>query len=453
MKKRPPVQLHQRVSMPVHDLGHTGEGIGRIDSYTVFVPGGLIGDTVTVQLTQVGPRFGRGRIVTLETPSPDRIAPPCPIADRCGGCQIQALDYSAQLRWKTDRVQSLITQANLTNAAPVSPIQANPTPWRYRNKAVIPVSTDSNGKAIAGFFAPQSHQIVPMTDCLIQPTVVADSMKLICDLIDRHQISVYNETHHHGLIRGVLIRTAGNQVGVALIINGTQLPHVDEWIRTLQQLPGITGFGIIINTQSTNVPVTPNAISLWGSLDLDYPLNRLRLRAPIYGFFQVNTVQAAAMVRQVQAWIGHQPDAVVYDLYCGVGSFGLAIAPQVGQVLACELTPESKAFSRHNAHHNQIDNIHFETGDAAAVTAQWTAQGHHPTVVIIDPPRKGCDPNMIQLLLKLAPQQVIYVSCDPATLCRDLAALDSLYQVQAIQPIDLFSHTAHVETMVLATRR
>ncbi len=440
------LRLGTTFDIEIHDLGHSGEGVGRIDGIPIFVPGGLIGELITVTIDAVFPNYCRGSVLSILQKSPYRVAPPCPVYGICGGCQLQHLGYPQQLEWKRDRVRNALCNIGKLPSVEVRPVIGLDDPFQYRNKVLVPLAKDPDGNTVAGFFKPGSHDVVPMNGCLIQDFRFNSVIETVLSFLDHHHVSVYDERTHTGIARSILARASETELGVYLIINAEQLPFSDEFIAALRGIPEISGIGIIVNKERTNVPVTDHHHCLFGNLDVTSRFGTLALTSPAHRFFQVNYRQTETLLKTVKRAItGFYP--VVFDLYCGVGTLGLSIAAQCGQLFGNEISAVATEYAQKNAVQNGFSNCTFVHGDAATVTGQWTAEGLHPDLVIVDPPRKGCSLEMIQLLVHLKPREIIYVSCDPATLARDLRMLAVTYTVDWIQPIDMFPQTAHVESV------
>ncbi len=437
MTRHPRISHSLRVGMTldvdIHDLGHSGEGVARIEGIPIFVPGGLVGELTTIRITTVFPNYCRGSLVSVLTKSPYRIGPPCPVYGECGGCQLQHLDYGHQLEWKRDRVRNALGGIGKLPSVEVRPVIGMDDPFHYRNKVLVPLARGRDGVAVAGFFKPGSHDVVPMNGCLIQDSRFDSVIEAILSFLDRHQVSVYDEQTHTGIARSILARASEAELAVYMIINADRLPESDQLVAALRGIPEISGIGLIVNKERTNVPVTDHQQGLYGSLDVTSRFGSLTLTSPAHSFFQVNYRQTEKLLQTLKI-AAPEFYPVVFDLYCGVGTLGLSIAAQCGRLLGNEISPIATEYAQKNAVQNGFSNCTFVAGDAATVTEKWKAEGVHPDLVIVDPPRKGCSPEMVQLLMNLRPHQIVYVSCDPATLARDLRMLAVNYAVEWVQP-------------------
>lgn len=444
MSRRHLMKVGDTLSVVISDLGHSGEGVAKLDDLPIFVPGALVGESVTVTIDTARPTYCKASVQSVDAPSPHRTVPPCPIFGECGGCQLQHLDYRAQLDWKWHRVnRALQSIGKVSDPAPKSVIGMD-IPFHYRNKVLIPLSTTIQGLPCAGFYKPGSHHVVPMTTCHIQDSRFTQLISETLTYLHDTRISIYDERTHFGVARAILARASETQLVVCLVINGASLPHQDQFVKAISSIPGVTGIGIIINQDHTNVPITDEARCLYGSLDVTTQFDALNLTAPAHNFFQVNPEQSQIMIKTVQSAIAN-PVTTIFDLYCGVGPLGLAVASRCDRLFGNEISPIAIQYAHRNAAQNGILNARFDAGDAPKITRQWAAGGASPDVVIVDPPRKGCSEEMIRLLLEMSAPQVVYVSCDPATLARDIGVLKSRYTVDWIQPIDMFPQTSHIE--------
>ncbi|MBQ9643602.1 MAG: 23S rRNA (uracil(1939)-C(5))-methyltransferase RlmD [Lachnospiraceae bacterium] len=462
------------VTVSITDMGENGEGIGRADGYTLFIKDALIGDVVEAEIIKALKQYGYARLVKVKEPSPDRINPPCPVSRPCGGCQIQALSYEKQLDFKQNKVRSdLIRLGGFTPEeidAVLQPIIGMKEPWRYRNKAQVPVGMiRKNGKEelACGFYAGRTHSIIPCEDCLIGPAENKDILNAVLDYMRCEKVTAYNEEKGTGIMRHVLIRTGfrSGQIMVCLIANAKKLPEEARLVGALKDL-GVTSVVQNTNRKRTNVILGDSTRVLYGPEAIEDTLLRpdgsgAVFRISARSFFQVNPRQTEKLYGKVLEYAQLSGHETVWDLYCGVGTISLFLAPYAKEVYGVEIIPEAIENARENARCNHIENAVFETGAAEQVLPDYVRRkqeegaGSEPVdVVVVDPPRKGCDERCLQTILEVRPGRMVYVSCNPATLARDLRILsDGGYQLRAVTPVDQFAHSVHIEAVCLLERR
>lgn len=469
-QKKPPAEVlcvDSQVDLTVTGLSHEGQGIGHHGSLAVFIPGALPGDQVRVKIQQIRSRYAIGRLIKLVEPSPDRIEPACLQALKCGGCTLQAMSYPAQLRHKQQMVADALLRIGkiATLDGIMRPIIGMSKPWHYRSKAQFPVAGSSTQPEI-GFYASNSHQVVHAPTCAVQPPVC----DLIRDTVAQHikalQIEPYQETTHSGLLRHVVIRIgfATGEVMVILVINGDSLPSQIELYKKLQEkiaahvdpdLPALhlASFCLNINKARTNLILTPEIRLLAGQSWIEEQILGLHYRISPLAFFQVNPRQTTMLYTVTLALAGLTGNETALDLYCGTGSISLLLAQKAKRVVGIEVVAEAIADARVNAELNGIENVEFLAGEAEKLLPELAAAGLTADVAVVDPPRKGCDPALIRTLIELGIDRIVYVSCNPATLARDIALLQTAdYVLNAVQPVDMFPWTGHVETVVLMSR-
>lgn len=557
-----PVAKNEEYVADIVGIGHEGEGVGRVNGYTLFVQGALPGEKVRVKVMKVKKQYGYARLLDILEPSPDRVAPPCPIYRQCGGCQLQHLGYEAQLRWKrqlvvdslerigklavaeeegktspsrsqaaveakgaelsrarvekgegtdfsrseteleaeeaapsrtqvagevqgrklsqgqagreSEEADLLLARAEKREGAELSQLRAEsveakapavggirvlPTlgmaePWRYRNKAQVPIGPDAEreGGLVGGFYAQGSHRIIDMDACLIQQErndEVVAAVKRICRELG---IRPYSEETHRGLLRHVVARYGfyTGDIMVVLVTNGASIPHQDELVGLIREaVPGIKSICHNINRQQTNVIFGDETRVLWGSDVIYDTIGDVRFAISARSFYQVNPVQTEVLYRTALDFAGLTGKETVIDAYCGIGTISLFLAQRAEQVYGVEIVPEAVDDARRNALLNGIRNVQFEVGAAEEVIPAWRQRGIAPDVIVVDPPRKGCDAALLETILAMRPARVVYVSCNPATLARDLRVLaDGGYGVEQVQPVDMFPWTVHVECVV-----
>lgn len=478
------MEKNEEYELTIEDLGNDGEGIGHIDGMAVFVKDAVPQDVIRVRVVKVKKQYAYGRVMEILTPSPDRVEPRCSKARQCGGCTLQHLSYEAQLAYKWNKVKNCLERiGGIDNAGeimepivgmfseeeakkPVVSSSGMITPnichhghWNYRNKAQFPVGLDEQGHVVTGFYAGRSHNIVPTTFCDIQAEVNADILGKVTGFLEKYGISVYDEVKHKGLVRHVLTRV-GFQTGeimVCLIINGEILPHAEAFVEKLVQIPGMTSICLNVNQDKTNRILGDRCITLWGQDYITDYIGNVKYQISPMSFFQVNPVQTKALYEKALEYAGLQGDETVWDLYCGIGTISLFLAQKAKKVYGVEIVPQAIEDAKRNARLNGFTNAEFFVGKAEEVLPKWYAEHKgasdamlHPDVIVVDPPRKGCEESLLTTIIQMAPKRMVYVSCDPATLARDLKYMVANgYRVEKVTPVDQFSHSGHVECVVL----
>jgi 23S rRNA (uracil1939-C5)-methyltransferase len=443
------VQRGLEYQIEITDLTHTGAGVGRIDDLAVFVPGALPGELALAKITEVKKRYAHGELISIEKPSSHRIEPPCPVYETCGGCQLQHLSYGGQLAWKRDMVQNTLRRIGGLDV-PVEPIIGMESPIHYRNKVQVPVGRQGGELAI-GCYARGSHQIVDCHRCLIQDETNNKIIAAIRDLIEKYKIEVYDERHHRGDLRHIVARTIEDQAQVVLVTRQREVPRLQELAAELGgMVPEVKGVGQNINPDVTNVIMGPKTFHLWGEEHLHISFGSLKLRVSPQAFLQVNWEQMKVLYDQARKSAGLTGKEIIVDAYCGIGTIALYIASDAKHVYGIEEVPEAIADAQYNARLNQIDAT-FICGLVEEELPALVKEGPIDQL-ILDPPRKGCHPQVIETIKEVAIPRLIYVSCNPATLARDLGLLKDDYRVEAVQPVDMFPHTAHVECVTLMSR-
>ncbi|WP_246070582.1 23S rRNA (uracil(1939)-C(5))-methyltransferase RlmD [Paenibacillus kobensis] len=478
-------------------LTHDGEGVGRANGFTLFIHGALPGEKALVKVLKVKKQYGYAKLLRLLETSPDRVSAPCEIYKQCGGCQMQHMSYDAQLRWKRQHVVDNLTRIGKlqVEGEPVRParvseagdeaalaaeadsllhypqdsgIIVHPTigmdePWRYRNKAQVPIGMaiadledGAAGGLIGGFYAQGSHRIIDMDACLIQHERNDDVVRQIKRIGTELGITAYDEESGRGLLRHVVVRTGfvTGEVMVVLVTNGAHIPHKDQWIAGIRAaLPDVNSIVQNVNTRDTNVIFGEETKTLWGSDVIYDELDGIRFAISARSFYQVNPDQTVALYRKAVEYAGLTGQENVIDAYCGIGTISLFLARQAGRVYGVEVVPEAIEDAKRNASLNGIANAEFEAGLSEVVIPRWREEGIAADVIVVDPPRKGCDPALLDTIVRMKPERVVYVSCNPSTLARDLRVLeDGGYKTVEVQPVDMFPHTVHVESVALLVR-
>ena len=456
-KQRSMLQKNEMIEVTISDYTQDGLGVGKYDAMAVFVKDTVIGDRVRALITKSKPNYAYARAVEILTASPDRVMPPCPVAGPCGGCQLQMMQYEAQLRYKENKVRSCLMRIGhfAEDEIVCEPIIGMEDPWHYRNKAQYPVGIAKTGELIAGFYAGRTHSIIPHTDCLIGSEGNGQILSVILAHMKAYGIKAYDETTGKGLVRHIMIRTAGDgRCMVCLVLNGRKIPHLAGLTAALSGLPGMHSIVINVNTDRSNVILGDETRTVWGQDYLEDCIGSVRFQISARSFFQVNRAQAGKLYETALSYAGLTGTQTVWDLYCGIGTISLFLAQKAGKVYGVEVIPEAIEDARRNAALNGLTNVEFIVGRAEAVLPQKYREEHIAAdVIVVDPPRKGCDEAVLSTIVSIAPERVVYVSCDPATLARDLRFLcDHGYKLEKIRPCDMFGHTVHVETVVLMSR-
>jgi len=440
----------------IEDISETGEGIGKTDGFTWFIKDTVIGDKVEAKVMKTKKSYGFARLERIITPSPARIEPRCPVARQCGGCQLQAMSYEEQLKYKERKIYNNITRIGGFKNVPMLPIMGMDEPWRYRNKAQFPWGVDKEGNIIAGFYAGRSHTIIGCDDCLLGVEENREVLQRIKSHMEKHGLRPYDESSHKGLIRHTLIRKGfkTGEIMVCQVINGRSLPHKDELVKTLLEIPEMTSISININTEQTNVILGNKIENLYGPGYITDYIGEVKYRISPLSFYQVNPVQTEKLYGTALEYAGLTGGEVVWDLYCGIGTISLFLAQKAKKVYGVEIVPQAIEDARENARLNGIDNVEFFVGKAEEVLPEQFEKNHvYADVIVVDPPRKGCDEMCLETIVKMAPERVVYVSCDSATLARDMRYLaDRGYEVAKVRGCDMFGWSSHVETVCLLSR-
>ena len=460
------MRKNETAVIEITDIGVGGEGIGKLDGYTLFVKDAVIGDRVEVKVIKAKKNYGYGRLMRVIDPSPHRVEPRCRFARQCGGCQIQEMSYERQLEFKQKKVYDDLVRIGDFDPELIGrvmePVVGMDDPFGYRNKAQFPFGTDREGNPVTGFYAGRTHDIIANTDCALGVPVNRNILEIILAFMKKYQIPSYNEKTGDGLIRHALIRYGfvTKEIMVCLIINGSGIPHADELIRQLQAIPGMTGVSVSENTRRDNVIMGETYRVLWGKGYITDYIGKIRYQISPLSFYQVNPVQTEKLYSLALEYADLKGGETVWDLYCGIGTISLFLAQKAGKVYGVEIVPQAIEDARRNAELNGIRNAEFFVGKAEEVLPafyeQKRAEGSaetHADVIVVDPPRKGCDGKLLDTIVKMAPEKVVYVSCDPATLARDLKILCANgYELVKVRPVDQFPMSVHVETVALLSK-
>lgn len=454
------MQKNDIVTVNIEDMSVNGEGIGHIDGLTLFVKDGIIGDLASVRITKLKKGYGYGRIEKLIAPSADRVAPVCPIARPCGGCQIQELSYEKQLAFKEKKVRQNMERLGGVSAKELDrvmePIIGMEDPWHYRNKAQFPFGRDKDGRIICGFYAGRTHSIIETTDCPVGARENKRILEAILAYMEENGIEPYDEQTGRGLIRHAMIRTGyyTKEQMVCLVINGKRLPAAGDLIGRLSVIPGMKSICISPNEKRTNVIMGQTYETLWGDGYIYDYIGENKYRISPLSFYQVNPLQTEKLYRTALSYAGLTGKEIVWDLYCGIGTISLFLARQAGQVYGVEIVPAAVEDAVENAKQNGITNVEFFAGAAEKVVpAVCKERAEKADVIVVDPPRKGLDETLIATILQMEPARIVYVSCDSATLARDVRRIrEGGYALERVRPVDQFGHGVHVETVALLSK-
>ena len=444
-------------TVSIEDMSEDGSGIGKLDGYIWFIKDAVKGDVVEAKAMKMKKSYGFARLMRVITPSPDRIEPACPVARQCGGCQLQAMSYESQLKFKENKVYNNLRRIGGFTDIPFLPIMGMDEPWRYRNKAQFPFGRNKNGEIVTGFYAGRTHDIIPQEDCLLGVEENKKILESIKEYMIENHVAPYEEETHQGLIRHALIRKGfkPGELMVCVIINGKKLPHSEKLVEKLCRFDGMTSISYSINTDKTNVILGKELVNLYGPGYITDYIGDVKYRISPLSFYQVNPVQTEKLYGTALEYAGLTGGEVVWDLYCGIGTISLFLAQKAKKVYGVEIVPQAIDDARENAKLNGLDNVEFFVGKAEEVLPeQYEKNKVYADVIVVDPPRKGCDEQCLNTIVTMAPKRVVYVSCDSATLARDLKMLcENGYEVEKVRCCDMFGWTTHVETVALLTKK
>ena len=503
------IRKNDSFTVKIEDMSEDGSGIGKLDGYIWFIKDAVTGDVVEAKAMKMKKSYGFARLMKVIEPSDKRVEPACPVARQCGGCQLQAVSYEEQLRFKENKVyNNLVRIGGLENLrrVPVDeiagmggyrrsalpgeecvptamdigkakgvagkaeeaagkaegiceflPIMGMENPWRYRNKAQFPFGKNKEGKIISGFYAGRTHDIIEQEDCLLGVEENKEILKIIKEHMEAYHIQPYDEERHQGLVRHALIRKGfrTGQLMVCLVVNGKRLPAWEKLVERLCKLEGMTSISLSINTDKTNVILGKEIVNLYGPGYITDFIGDVKYRISPLSFYQVNPVQTEKLYGTALEYAGLTGNEVVWDLYCGIGTISLFLAQKAKQVYGVEIVPQAIDDARENARLNGIENVEFFVGKAEEVLPeQYGKTKAYADVIVVDPPRKGCDQMCLDTIVKMAPERVVYVSCDSATLARDLKYLGERgYEARKVRCCDMFGETGHVETVALLVKK
>ena len=445
------------VQLKIEDMSTDGEGIGKTDGFTVFVKDAVIGDEILAKIIKTKKTYGYGRLMEIITPSPKRATPRCSVSRSCGGCQLQALSYEEQLKYKENKVRGNLERIGGFKEIPMEPVIGMEDPWHYRNKAQFPVGKDRDGRIIAGFYAGRTHSIIESRDCPLGHPVNQQIVDIVISHMTKYGIEPYDETTGKGLVRHILIRRGFHtgQIMVCIVVNGKRIPRSDVLTEQLTGISGMTSICLNVNRENTNVILGDKIICLWGKPSIEDRIGELSFRISPLSFYQVNTSQTEKLYDKALEYASLTGNETVWDLYCGIGTISLYLAQKARAVKGVEIIPAAIENARENAELNHIENAEFFAGKAEEVLPEYYERtGERADVIVVDPPRKGCDKKLLGTIIRMNPEKVVYVSCDSATLARDLKILcENGYELKKVCPVDQFCQTVHCEVVCSLTQK
>lgn len=462
------MQKNDIVTVTIEDIGVNGEGIGKINGYTLFIKDAVIGDVVEAKIMKAKKNYGYARLMNIIQPSLYRVEPQCQFAQKCGGCQIQEMSYEKQLEFKSNKVKENLER--IGGFAPellervMEPIVGMDEPFYYRNKAQFPFGTDKEGEPVTGFYAGRTHDIIANTDCALGVPMNKEILELILRFMKKYGVLSYDEKTGKGLVRHVLIRYGftTKEVMVCLVVNGKSIPYSEELVQELRKVEGMISITMSVNTKQTNVIMGESYEILWGQGFITDYIGEIKYQISPLSFYQVNPVQTEKLYRLALEYADLQGDETVWDLYCGIGTISLFLAQKAKKVYGVEIVPQAIEDAKNNAKINGIENAEFYVGKAEEVLPEYYREYERENkgekgwadVIVVDPPRKGCEETLLETMVEMGPGKIVYVSCDSATLARDLRYLsEGGYEVERVRAVDQFPMTVHVETVVLLERK
>lgn len=461
------MKKNEIVEIIIEDIGVNGEGIGKVDGYALFVKDTVIGDRIEAKITKAKKNYAYARMMKILDPSPDRVAPKCPVARQCGGCQIQELSYEKQLEFKEKKVRGNLERIGVFPPELIEevmePICGMEHPFYYRNKAQFPFGTDKEGNIITGFYAGRTHQIIPNTECALGVKQNKQILEMIVEFMNSYHVTAYNEETGEGLLRHALIRYGfkTGEIMVCLVINGDKIPHSEKLVDKLIEIPGMTSITLNVNKERTNVILGREIKVLWGQEYITDYIGNVKYQISPLSFYQVNPVQTEKLYGLALEYADLKGEETVWDLYCGIGTISLFLAQKAKQVYGVEIIPQAIDDAKNNAKINGIENAEFFVGKAEEVLPAYYVEYEkeygekaHADVIVVDPPRKGCEESLLRTMVDMEPEKIVYVSCDSATLARDLKILcENGYEIKKVRAVDQFPMTVHVETVCLMSKK
>ncbi|MBD5136636.1 MAG: 23S rRNA (uracil(1939)-C(5))-methyltransferase RlmD [Lachnospiraceae bacterium] len=453
---------NQTFTIEIQDIGSNGEGIGRIDGYTLFVKDAIPKDVVRIKITKANKNFGFAIIEEIISPSDDRVEPVCPVASKCGGCRIQHLSYQKQLEYKENIVKNNLERIGKAKDFVLHKIIGMDNPYFYRNKAQYPVRRGRDGQILMGFYAGRTHSVIETERCYIGTKENEKVLEIVKKHMEEYNIEPYDEVNHRGLVRHILIRKgfATGEIMVCIVINGRDFPNAENLVSKLLKIQGMADISLNVNTEKSNVILGKKIINLYGNGYITDMIGDVKFQISPLSFYQVNPVQTAKLYETALKYAGLTGEEIVWDMYCGIGTISLFLAKSAFKVNGVEVISEAIENARNNAKINGIGNVEFFVGKAEEVLPEYYEEQERSggkgeaDVIVVDPPRKGCDVRLCETIVKMQPERIVYVSCDSATLSRDVKYFEENgYRLREVQPVDMFPMTEHVETVVLIQKR
>lgn len=454
----PPIAKNEYYDVSFEDLTHDGAGVAKIDGFPIFVSGALPGETGKIKIVKVKKGFAYGRLMEIHEQSPNRVGAPCPIYKQCGGCQLQHLSYKGQLEHKEKHVKEVLARIGKVNLEKVTvhPTIGMKDPWNYRNKAQVPVG-EREGGLIAGFYQKRTHDIIDMERCLIQQSENDEVVQAVKNICNQFGIRAYNEKTHKGWLRHIMVRYGyqTKEMMLVFITRTKDFPNKKSMIAEITaKFPNIKSIVQNINPKRTNVIFGDETRVLWGTEYIYDYIGDIKFAISAKSFYQVNPEQTKVLYEKALEYANLTGEETVIDAYCGIGTISLFLVQKAKKVYGVEIVPEAIEDAKRNAELNGMNNVEFAVGEAEAVIPKWYEQGIQADVIVVDPPRKGCDESLLNTIIDMKPKKVVYVSCNPATLARDIAILEQGgYEMKEVQPVDMFPHTMHVECVALLSLR
>lgn len=452
MSQTIPVKKNDYIDVEFVDLTHEGQGVAKIDGFPVFVPGGLPGESAQIKILNVKKNYGYGKLIEIREKSPYRVEIPKEDMHKYGGCQLHHMSYEGQLQFKQNLVEQTLTRIGKLQDVNIHPIIGMEQPFHYRNKAQVPVG-ERNGRLITGFYKPRTHEIIDTDESVIHMEAINDAIKIVKEICSELGVTAYNEEAHTGVLRHIMARFGRktDELMIVLITRTEKLPHRKEIVeKIVAALPNVKSVVHNVNPKRTNVILGERTQVLWGqNVIYDY-IGNVKFAISPRSFYQVNPVQTQVLYDKALAYTGLTGEEIVIDAYCGIGTISLFLAQQAKKVYGVEVVSDAINDAKKNADLNGITNVEFTVGEAETVIPNWAKEGIHADVIVVDPPRKGCDAALLKTIIEMKPKRVVYVSCNPATLARDLGILEADdYQTVEVQPVDMFPMTMHVECCAL----
>ncbi|MCA1052736.1 MULTISPECIES: 23S rRNA (uracil(1939)-C(5))-methyltransferase RlmD [Priestia] len=453
-KLKPPVEKNEYIDVAFEDLTHDGAGVAKVNGFPIFVQNALPGESGQVKVIKVKKGYAFGKLIKHHTISEQRVEAPCPVYKQCGGCQLQHVSYEGQLQFKQKQVKDVMARIGHLPDVPVHSTLGMNDPWRYRNKAQVPVA-EREGGLVAGFYQQRSHDIINMDACLIQQQANDDVVQAVKSICEKHGVSAYQEQKHKGSLRHIMARygLVTGEIMVVIVTRTAELPNKKRIIEDIiEAVPNVKSIVQNVNSKRTNVILGNQTNVLWGEEYIYDYIGDVKFAISAKSFYQVNPEQTKVLYDKALEYADLTGEETVIDAYCGIGTISLFLAQKAKKVYGVEIVPEAIEDAKRNAELNGIHNVEFEVGEAEVVIPNWYKQGIKADVIVVDPPRKGCDEALLNTIIEMKPKKVVYVSCGPATLARDLAILEKGgYETVEVQPVDMFPHTTHVENVAVLT--